>query len=135
MYVVSNCIVYLAQSLNRLPNFTQKLGLFVKKEKKCFQHYILTKFSCCSCKFLVPRLFFIVLYSSTSTMQCLEISRMQNLEISRICILEKQMKQAIVLVKSLLIEKKMSIDNKTARALVNYASALYSTGYYSILPT
>ena len=29
-----------------------------------------------------------LLYSSTSAMQCLEISRMQNLEISRICILE-----------------------------------------------
>ena len=31
---------------------------------------------------------FHLLYSSTSTMQCLEISRMINLQISRICILE-----------------------------------------------
>ena len=35
--------------------FSQKLGFFVKTKEFVFQHYILTKFSFCSLKFLVQK--------------------------------------------------------------------------------
>ena len=39
---------FIAQNFIRLTNFSQKLGFFVKTKEFLFQHYILTKFSCCS---------------------------------------------------------------------------------------
>ena len=41
IYYVST---FIAQNLIWVPNFPQKLGLFVKTNEFIFQHYILTKF-------------------------------------------------------------------------------------------
>ena len=54
------CIYYvstfIAQNLIFYRNFSEKLGFFfVKTEEFLFQHYILTKFLCCSLKLLVHR--------------------------------------------------------------------------------
>jgi D-Tyr-tRNAtyr deacylase len=48
IYYVST---FVAQNLIALSNFSQELGFFVKAKEFLFQHYILTKFSCCSLKF------------------------------------------------------------------------------------
>ena len=47
------CKHFIAQRL--IPNFSQKLDFFVKTKEFLFQHYILTKFSCCSLTFLVHK--------------------------------------------------------------------------------
>ena len=46
---------FIAQNLILLPNFSQKLGFFVKTKEFLFQHYILTKCSSCSLKYLVHK--------------------------------------------------------------------------------
>ena len=49
IYYVSTCI---AQNLICFPHFSKKTGVFFVKTKEfLFQHYILTKFSCCSLNF------------------------------------------------------------------------------------
>ena len=52
IYYVNTCI---AQSLIWICNFSLKLGLFAKTKEFLFQHYILTKVSCRSLKFLVRK--------------------------------------------------------------------------------
>ena len=47
------CKHFIAQRL--IPNFSKKLDFFVKTKEFLFQHYILTKFSCCSLTFLVHK--------------------------------------------------------------------------------
>ena len=52
IYYVSTCK---AQNLIKIHNIWQKLSFSVKTKKFLFQHCILTKFSCCSLKFLLHK--------------------------------------------------------------------------------
>ena len=47
--------IHILRKRLNITNFSQKLSFFVNTKEFIFQHYLLTKFSCCSLKFLLHK--------------------------------------------------------------------------------